>query len=439
MNVLELAAGVPEFAAFATVDELHEQAAALGSLRRIGSSRLGEPLWCLTVGSGPRAAVVVGFPHPNEPFGGLTALHLARQVCGPLGDLGYTWHILFCVDPDGTRLNESWFSGELTRERYARGFYRPAGDEQVEWTFPLDYRGVYFDRVLPESLALMRLIDDVRPALMCSLHNSEVGGVYYYLTRALPSIHGVLAELPAAQGLPLDVGEPEMAFIPQLAPAIFQQTTTATFYRFLEAAGENPREHIGGGSSAEYAARHGTFTLVCEVPHWTDPRAQDSTPTDASYADVLGAYADAIDDFGRVVGGVLERADWGCDTPFLRATRSLTRIVVGGTAGVRHRAAESSSARTATVAEAWTSRAHVHMQRLREGGMLLRALDSELAAGNARGSIRRARAEFGEVFEDWLDEDAAHLPGPAAPIRGPVATQYGAIVATAAALGEGGE
>ena len=223
--------------------------------------------------------MVVGFPHPNEPFGGLTAMHLARSLCVDASlrsSLGYTWHIAYCVDPDGARLNESWFGPGLSRSSYARGFYRPAGDEQVEWTFPLDYRGVYFDAVLPESLALMRLIDEVRPALMCSLHNSEVGGVYYYLTRALPAVHSRLASIPESFGLPLDVGEPEMAFIPQLAPAIFQQTTTATAYRFLEEAGEDPREHIGGGSSAEYAARHGTFTLVCEVPHWTDPRAQDN-------------------------------------------------------------------------------------------------------------------------------------------------------------------
>jgi hypothetical protein len=444
VNVLEHIAGVPDFEAFATVDELHEQARALAErfpelarLRRIGSSRLGEPLWCLTVGDGPRAALVVGFPHPNEPFGGLTALHLARTLCEDRAlrdELGFTWQIAYCVDPDGARLNESWFAPPLTRERYARGFYRPAGDEQVEWTFPLDYRGVYFDRVLPESLALMRLIDEVRPALMCSLHNSEVGGVYYYLTRALPSVHALLSDIPAREGLPLDVGEPEMAFIPVLAPAIFQQTTTATAYRFLEQAGEDPREHIGGGSSAEYAARHGTFSLVCEVPHWTDARAQDTTPTNRLYADVLLDYASAIDDFGSVVGAALHAVEWGCGTPFLRATRSLTRIVVGATAGVRHRAADPASRRPATVAEAWTSRAHVHMQRLREGGMLLRALDAELAAGHVTASVRRVRAEFGERFEAWLAEDAAHMPGPAAALRGPVATQYGAILAVAAAL-----
>ena len=444
MNLDALLSDVPEFEAFLTVDELHDAARALAAefpslarVRRIGSSRLGEPLWCLTIGDGPRSAVVVGFPHPNEPFGGLTAMHLARSLCVDASlrsSLGYTWHIAYCVDPDGARLNESWFGPGLSRSSYARGFYRPAGDEQVEWTFPLDYRGVYFDAVLPESLALMRLIDEVRPALMCSLHNSEVGGVYYYLTRALPAVHSRLASIPESFGLPLDVGEPEMAFIPQLAPAIFQQTTTATAYRFLEEAGEDPREHIGGGSSAEYAARHGTFTLVCEVPHWTDPRAQDTSLCGSSYADVLVAYASAIEDFGSVVGEVLDAVPFTVDSPFLRATRSLTRIVVGATAGVRHRAREASSERPATVAEAWTSRAHVHMQRLREGGMLLRALDAELAAGNMSRAVRDARASFGSRFASWLAEDAAHLPGVPAPIRGPVATQYGAILAVAAAL-----
>jgi hypothetical protein len=83
-------------------------------------------------------------------------------------------------------LNEGWLKGPFTREHYARNFYRSAGDEQVEWSFPLDYKTAYFDAVLPETAALMRLIDHVRPALMCSLHNTEQGGVYYYLSRPEP-------------------------------------------------------------------------------------------------------------------------------------------------------------------------------------------------------------------------------------------------------------
>ena len=84
-------------------------------------------------------ALVFGLPHPNEPIGGLTAVHLARRLADDADlreRLGHRWHVVACIDPDGLRLNEGWLAGPFTREHYLRHFYRPAGDEQVEWTFP---------------------------------------------------------------------------------------------------------------------------------------------------------------------------------------------------------------------------------------------------------------------------------------------------------------
>ncbi len=149
-------AAVPDFDRYATVDELAVAARQLAAthpdrtrLRHIGTSRLGEALECLTIRGGPRAAVVFALPHPNEPVGGLTAIHLATTLCQDeqlQPALGFTWHIVPCIDPDGTRLNEGWFAGPLTRGHYARNFYRPAYDEQVEWTFPVSYKRRRFDR-----------------------------------------------------------------------------------------------------------------------------------------------------------------------------------------------------------------------------------------------------------------------------------------------------
>ncbi|OZM71031.1 hypothetical protein CFN78_22570 [Amycolatopsis antarctica] len=169
------------------------------TVRRIGRSRLGEPLWSLTVHGGPRQVLVVGAVHPNEAIGGLTALHLARTLVDEDSlreDLDRTWHIIPCIDPDGTRLNEPSFDGPLTMDSYGRSFYRPAVDEQVEWTFPFAYKEAFFDRVLPETVALMRIIDETKPLLLCSLHNGEYGGVFYYLSRGSDTLNARLAELP---------------------------------------------------------------------------------------------------------------------------------------------------------------------------------------------------------------------------------------------------
>ena len=113
---------VPELVDFPFVDELVGQARRLAesypevaSIARVGSSRLGEPIEALRVtGDGPLEALVFGGVHPNEPIGGLTALHLAESLCTDpelRHGLGYSWTVIPCIDPDGMRLNEGWFKG----------------------------------------------------------------------------------------------------------------------------------------------------------------------------------------------------------------------------------------------------------------------------------------------------------------------------------------
>src|SRR5690606_37540367 len=123
--------------------------------------------------------------------------------------LDYTWHFIPTVDPDGSRLNEGWFAGPFNRTHYARHFFRPAAHQQVEWTFPFAYKRAFFDKVLPETLALMRVIDELKPEFMYSLHNAEYGGVYYYLSDQAEPLYGLLGEIPGWEGLPLHLGEPE--------------------------------------------------------------------------------------------------------------------------------------------------------------------------------------------------------------------------------------
>ena len=72
--------------------------------------------------------------------------------------------------------------------------------------------------MLPETLALMGLIDAHRPALMASLHNAELGGVHHYLGRAEPGLDPTLQQIPARLGLPLHQGEPEAPWVPRRTP-----------------------------------------------------------------------------------------------------------------------------------------------------------------------------------------------------------------------------
>ncbi|MCG2796961.1 MAG: peptidase M14 [Cellulomonas sp.] len=440
-DILERARRVPPTATFPGVDELltwfeqlRDAHPDLVHRRRIGSSRTGEPLHAYRVGTGPRSLLLVAGVHPNEPIGLRTVQHLAGVLVDDpalRAEHAAAWWFIPCIDPDGTRLNESWFTTPTDRAAYFRGFYRPAPAEQVEWSFPFDHAGAWFDQVLPETQALMRLIDEVRPDLLVSLHNGESGGVYYYLSRDLPGAVQALQAVPPALGLPLDDGEPESPLAPVLGTGVFTMIDARDEHDQLVALGIDPTQVPSGDSSAAYAARYGTFSLVAELPYWTHPACADRTPTATSYQEVLTAKADRLDELGQVLTGALAAArphlTWR--TPLLRAAEAFAPAMVNAALGERVRAADPAHLRPATVAEVHSNTEVVHSFRLRLTGMLLRALDAELTAGVGPYPLQQVRAELGARFEAWLTEALATELVPA-PIERLVGVQVAATLAT---------
>jgi Zinc carboxypeptidase len=445
--VLGLLDRLPEYDVFATVDELNAEIdrlagryPALVAKRRVGTSRAGDPLWEMTIGAGDRHALVFAFPHPNEPVGGLTSIALADLLCeddAVRDEIGLTWHIVACVDPDGARLNEGWFHGPFTRSHYARHFYRPAGDEQVDWTFPLDYKTAYFDAALPETVALMRIIDEFRPEFVAALHNAETGGVYYYLSDEADALYPLLHEIPTRLGLKLDLGEPESANARRFAPAIFQTLDPAVEYEAQVAQGLEP-EITSGGSSASYSGRYGAFYLVPELPYWTDPAADDVTVTETAYSETLRLQSEALKEFHDF----LQRLDAEAaphlriETPFLRGGRAFISWARRSADEAARRADDPANARPATVAEVHSCGQLVHLYKTRGGGMLLRALEAEVRAGLAGPEVRGAHRELAETFERWCADADRETPEDHLPIRSLVGTQLGAILAAAFWLDE---
>lgn len=429
---------VPDSDAFLGPDELSVQLSAIAARAglpapsTIGRSREGRPIECLTVGDGPRAALVFGTPHPNEPIGGLTTLHLARELAADRA-LGlasaYRWYIVPCVDPDGLALNSGWLRGPFDLSTYARNFYRPAGDEQVEWSFPFTYKRASFEKPLPETEALMELIDDVRPALMCSLHNSELGGAYYYLSRPQPGLHTTLQAIPKHFGLGLHAGEAEAPYIQQIDSGIYLWPEATASYDHAEALGLDPLTFMTGSSSSTYAARHGTLTLVSELPYWRDPLAGDRSPSGTTYATALRQQADAIEEVVILLRRGLEAV--GCEavapSPFLRATSYFARALDGMPIGARRRADDAVSRREATMAELRSLHDVAHSFRLRYVGMLRRGLET-LPDGLVDAALSR---EVEQRHEAWLADASEHTTAEPLPIRLLVGTQYGATLAAA--------
>jgi hypothetical protein len=446
-TVRTLMTDIPDIPRFLTVDELHramhdlaDQFPDVARIRRVGSSTLGEPLHLLSIGDAGRNAFVFGCPHPNEPIGAMMVHHFTRLLCErpDLREaLGYTWHFIPCVDPDGTRLNEPWFAGPFTISNYARWFYRPAPDEQVEWTFPAAHKRLYFDRSLRETQALMRVIDELQPKLMVSLHNSGFGGVYYYLSAAESGLYERLQAIPSWEDLPLNLGEPESPAMEQLAPAVFLMPSVGQMYDFMEAHGADPVQVFSGGSSNDYAGRYDTFTLVIETPYFDNPRVNDLSATDVPRQEAIktglehrrrivnevGAHFDAVQ--GELRGA----------SPFQRSVRQVLATMpqlVAAEAAWAEQAAET--ARPATAAELFDNTVTSRFYPLLSLGQLVRMLEGEAAIGNHTPAIREHLAAARDLFDRRLGELEREVEYRAIPIRSVVAVQFGAVLSAAGHL-----
>lgn len=298
MNIHAIVDKVPDYKVFLTVDEMDESTKKLAeefpdvvTVFEAGTSREGHSILCMKIGNGPKNALCFACPHPNEPIGAMTMEYFSRALAEDdqlREELGFTWYIIKCIDPDGVRLNEKWFKGPFTIYNYAKNYYRPIGYEQVEWTFPIDYKKLHFHVPLPETQALMRIIDETAPAFMYSLHNAGFGGAYWYITHDLPELYDSLRNSALKQGVPLSLGEPEEPFITQLSPAIFKSMSITEAYDFTEKFSGQTPNITNGTSSSDYALKKANcVTLLAELPYFFDPRVEDMTEGDKSRKEAI--------------------------------------------------------------------------------------------------------------------------------------------------------
>ncbi len=296
---------------YPTVEEVTGSARRLVSrfpgaarLRRIGVSRAGRPILMLSVGDGPHHVLVVARPHPDEPVGGATALALAELVARGDGPspatvpAAVTWDIVLCLDPDGAALSKGIEAATAgpgpSLDAYFRAAYRPVAAEQPEWA-PLE------DRRLPESEALFRVIDELRPFLQCSLHGIEAGGSWVQSTRDLPGLAAPFAASAAALGIPLQRGTFDALYWENPAPGVYVLPPPDSTGRL--AAGS---EKIGLSTWCA-PQRYGGATAIIEVPMWATGQADDLSPhPDAVRA--LRDLAGLVRDGGQQVTAVLDKA-----------------------------------------------------------------------------------------------------------------------------------
>ena len=403
----EVVSSMPDYADFLTVDELHEALRSLEeehpelvTLSVLGETDSGNPIYEFRIGEGKNHALLYGFPHPNEPIGSMMLHHLTRALVEnqTLRDhFDYTWHIVICAEPDKARLNEGWFKGDLSLTRYARNFYRPPGHQQVEWTFPVSYKGYTFDAPTAETRALMRIIDAYPINFLFGLHNSGFGGAYYYWSRDVPELYPALYAFIAAQGIPLHLGEPELPFVQKLDDgAMFMTISFEGIYDYIERYSPVPPEQVlnSGASGEDYARRrHNALGVVCEVPYFYDPRIDDTSPSDMTRR---GALLEGLEHRREALGFIARSYEEAkpllkARSPFVDAIEELIRT--GETDIETMESALRSDPqyeRQATVAEMWDALYVSKFYTLLDLGQLARLLESE-------------RAETGDAFPQRLE------------------------------------
>ncbi|HNZ09717.1 MAG TPA: M14 family zinc carboxypeptidase [Bacillota bacterium] len=449
MDIDALLARVPDFKEFYGVDELYGHAVkvadanpALCRLQYVGSSKANEPIPMVSVGDGPESILLFASPHPNEPIGAMMAYFLLDELIAN-AELrkGRTWHIIPCIDPDGTRLNEGWFKGPYTIRNYAKNFYRPKGDDQAEWSFPIEYKTFKFDRPIPETKALMKAIEDTKPSVMYSLHNAGFGGAYYYISYPLEKAYDTFHRLPTERNLPLSLGEPEVPYCQMFGPAVYRTNLVTDAYDYYEKYGKgDPAQYMfGGASSRDFADKVSKpFTLVTEVPYFMSPKIGDLSKIGKTRREVI---LEGIERSRKMLSFVQEVIDGTIDElhegKILKdAAAQFTKTLAKGLEGEEKWAKEADGMDDeATVAQEADALYINVFYKMLIVSMYRRALGMQVEKG-ASDKLAEAYHKLDEAVDGWAKEIEEALKYEVVPIRDLVQIQYGALLAVLDALGK---
>jgi hypothetical protein len=283
----------------------------------------------------------------------------------------------------------------------------------------------------------MGLIEQVLPDFMYSLHNSDFGGVYYFLWEAAPPLYDQFHKLVESQGLPLHMGESERPYEEQFASAIYRDSSITEEYDYLdEHTDTDPAEIISGGTlSFEYARRFcDPFTLICEMPYFYNTAINDASPSDMLRRDALLQAIEGSRETVEFLDELYHAVKDELTVPSLFRDAIEEYLRTSG----KELAAEEQWVRTnsetttpATVAEKFDSLVIHRYYRLTMLSMFLRMLDAQITVSGTSPSLVSTREVASKYFETRVAALEAEIEYSIIPIQKLVRVQLGSALLAA--------
>ncbi|HLJ58256.1 MAG TPA: hypothetical protein VKZ50_00820 [bacterium] len=284
----------------------------------------------------------------------------------------------------------------------------------------------------------MSALRDTSPDFVYSLHNAGFGGVYYYPSRRLDAAYALLHQIPHELGLVLSLGEPEMPWAVEWAPAVYRIPSVRDAYDYhAQYASGNPVEHIaGGGSSWDYltsfrAPDRLPTVLITELPYFQSPDISDQTPTTETKGAVILSGVERTRDMLDALSGLLAEVSGEVvqGTRLMRAFSSFVAYQSKSIESKRTWAKEAPGmSQPATVAQRADEFYVKTYYKVLMASMLNRALAAHLQTQRAPAVID-AQQRLERWLTTWLSDVESHLCYTAIPTRTLVQAQYGAMLA----------
>jgi hypothetical protein len=314
-------------------------------------------------------------------------------------------------------------------------YYRTPRALTGETCFPYRFGPLDLNEPVPETRALMKLMDRIPFDFISSLHMMKWGGISFQLPYACPELYAPLQQVAKEFNVFL-----RKRLWTTFAPGILQAYyfTPARNYVKAWARGDTHIEPITGCYIYEYALmlNPDVFIMVPECCLWYDPRMLDDSPSDTTISQVRQYEKKVAQEANQFLLDIWQRCKSLLTSPspfkammeeWMAPIEKPHTIVGNPMVGFD----EEVKSKTATVAEKIGMEGHGDIYRMFYLGGMIRALDFQIEKGGDT-SLQSARDEVEaklREFDDTLNEKYSVV---AHPIRNLVGMGIGSILHSAA-------